>query len=612
MMSEFYEELEEDQERPFNATYFRRMIGYLRPYGRELVWAGVGIVMSAGIRLFEPYLIGVIVDKGVTAGDLATAQRLVILMVVLHLLGWLGNYFRTQQINIVGQGVLYDLRQQLFSHVQTLSLRFYDQRPVGRIMSRITSDVNAISQLIQGGFTAIISEGIIMVGVLLVMVWMNWKLTLIACITIPLLWVVMHHSRTKVETGWKNVRKTVSNISAHLNESVNGMSVTQAFGQGGRHIGIFQGLTLASNQIWMKTVRSQEIIWPAIEMIGVGGTGLVILVGASMVFNETLSLGFMLAFINYLWRFWQPLSAMSQLFGLVLSAMASAERIFAFLDTPPEVIDKPNAYLLPLVQGNVRFDGVQFRYNPDQPLVLKDINLDVQKGETIALVGPTGAGKSSIINLLMRFYDPVAGRILIDGHDLQDVQLVSLRQQMAMVLQDGFLFAGTIADNIRYGRPTASEEEVQQVARMVHLDSFVQTLTDKYNYEVGERGNRLSVGQRQLVSFARALLADPRILILDEATSSVDLETERVIQQAMQTLLQGRTAFIIAHRLATIRHAHRILVIESGQIAEAGTHEELLKQKGRYYDLYVRQFVGRREKVTNMPLNGQVKVAALD
>jgi ATP-binding cassette subfamily B protein len=604
MSLDFYEELEEAEKRPFNASHLRRMLRYVQPYRRETLLAGLGILLATGIKLLEPYLIGRVVDVGVVAGDLQAAQRLVLAMVLLHLLAWIGNGLRIRMVNEAGQGVLFDLRQELFEHVQRLSLRFYDQRPIGRIMSRITSDVNAIAQLIQGGFTALLSEGLGLAGILVIMIWMSWKLTLVAFITLPLLALIMVFARTTIETGWKNVRKTISNISANLNESINGISVTQAFQREEANIRTFRGLTQATNDMWMKTIRSEEMIWPAIEMIGVGGSALVIVVGAGMVFREELSLGFILAFVNYLWRFWQPLSAMSKVYGMVLSAMASAERIFAFLDTPLEVVERPDALPLPTVAGHVVFDRMSFRYTADQEMVLNAIELEVTPGEVVALVGPTGAGKTSVINLLMRFYDPVQGRILVDGHDLRHVQLPSLRQQMAIVLQDGFLFSGSIADNIRYGRLGASDDEVRRVAEAVHLDALVETLSDGFDYQVGERGNRLSVGQRQLVSFARALLAEPRILILDEATSSVDLETEQVIQAAMSRLLHGRTAFIIAHRLATIRQADRILVIEAGRIVEAGSHEVLLAARGRYYDLYLRQFAG------NLPASRNGRPAA--
>jgi ATP-binding cassette subfamily B multidrug efflux pump len=343
----------------------------------------------------------------------------------------------------------------------------------------------------------------------------------------------------------------------------------------------------------MVGVKYEMTIWPTVDFIGVVGSALVVWYGAWLVMRGEITIGFIMAFVNYLWRFWGPVSAISRTYSMLLSAMASAERIFQFLDTAPEVADKPDAITLPRIQGEVRFEGVCFRYEDDEQHVLHDIDLHVRPGETIAIVGPTGAGKSTLINLIMRFYDPTEGRVLIDGYDLRDVKLASLRSQIAIVLQESFTFSGTIGDNIRYSRLDATDEEVRWAAQAVGLDPFVQTLEEKYDYEVQERGGRLSVGQRQLVAFARALLADPRILILDEATSSVDTETERTIQRAMERLLEGRTAFIIAHRLSTVRAADRILVLEAGRIVEQGTHAELLERRGLYHRLYMTQFANR-------------------
>jgi ATP-binding cassette subfamily B protein len=594
MSLEPFEELEEAESRPFNRKYFFRMLGYLRGYRRETIVVAIGIVAAAGIPLFEPYLLGQVVDKGIVAGDIVAIQRLAAVLAALHLIGWLGGRTRNWTAAVIGQGVLFDLRQDLLTHIQSLSLRFYDKHPVGRILSRITSDVESIARLLNVGLVTFVGEGINLVGIILVMMWLSWPLTLVAFVTVPLFALILYKLRTTIETSWKNVRKSVSNISTNVNESVNGIQVTQSFVREKRNMNTFEGLTKASQDAWMAAVRADEAVWPAVDFIGVLGTGLVIVVGASMVLRETLTVGFVIAFINYLWRFWAPLSAMSRLYGMTLSAMASAERIFFFLDTAPEITDKPNAPTMPKIRGEVVFDHVYFKYDPDQDWILHDIAFSVQSGETIALVGHTGSGKTSIINLLMRFYDPIEGNIQVDGYDLRDVQVESLRSQMAIVLQDGFAFSGTIAENIRYGRLDATMEEVQEVARAVHLDTFVQTLEDKYDHDVGERGNRISVGQRQLMAFARALLADPRILILDEATSSVDTETERIIQMAMATLLEDRTSFIVAHRLSTIRHADRILVIDKGHVVEWGTHEELLARRGRYFDLYLTQFVGRR------------------
>lgn len=589
----FEEEFQEVEEQPFNRAHFRRMLGYLRPYKREVALMGIAVVATAAVTLFEPYLFGLAVDRGIIGRDLGAIHRIAVALLALHLIAWVGGTVRGWLSASVGEGVLYDLRQQLFAHIQKLSLRFYDQRPVGRIMSRITSDVNSVAELVNNGMVTIASQGVSLIGIVLVMFWLSWQLSLLAFITLPLLALLFGKLRSRIETAWRNVRRGTSNINANMNESINGMVVTQAFQREARNMTTFQRLTQASNNAWMSAVRYEEFIWPGVDLIGVFGTALVVIAGSYLALNEVVTIGLVLAFSNYLWRFWAPLSAMSKIYGQMLSAMASAERIFEFLDTEPEVADSPTARPLPPIEGAVTFDNVQFRYDPEQEMVLKGVNLEVRPGETIALVGPTGSGKSSIINLIMRFYDVVEGSVRIDGHDLRDVTLESLRRQMAIVLQDSFIFSGTLAENIRYSRQDATDEEVEAVAKAVHLHPFVETLENGYATPLGERGGRLSVGQRQLVAFARALLADPRILILDEATSSVDTETERIIQQAMGTLLEGRTAFIIAHRLSTIRHADRILVIENGRIVEQGNHEELLAQGGRYFNLYLMQFVGQ-------------------
>lgn len=590
-----FEELEDATERPFNTGYFFRMLGYMRPYKKEMAITALGILLASGVSLFEPYLLGRVVDEGIIGGNLQAIQQIAVILLVLHLLAWVGGRTRQWMSGVIGQNVLYDLRQELFVHIQSLSLRFYDKHPVGRILTRITNDVSSIARLLNVGLVTLVGEGVNLLGIIAVMLWLSWRLTLTAFVVMPVVIYIFYKARTSIEGSWKNVRKTISNINTNVNESVNGIVVSQAFVREKRNIGDFRGLAQSANDSWMKAVKADEVIWPGIELAGVVGTGLVVIVGAAQVLNETLTIGFVIAFVNYLWRFWSPLSAMSRIYNMTLSAMASAERIFYFLDTVPEITDKPGAIPMPPIEGEVVFDHVYFKYDPDQEWVLREVNLHVRPGETIALVGHTGSGKTSIANLVSRFYDPLEGSVRIDGYDLRDVQVESLRRQMAVVLQDGFAFSGTIADNIRYGRLEATDEEVQAVVEAVGLGEFINSLEEGLAYEVGERGNRLSVGQRQLVSFARALLADPRILILDEATSSVDTETERIIQEAMATLREGRTAFVVAHRLSTIRNADRILVIDKGQIAEMGTHEELLAQRGRYFDLYLTQFAAYAE-----------------
>jgi ATP-binding cassette subfamily B protein len=593
MSVEPFEQLEEAEQRPFNTIFFLRMLGYLCGYRRETAIVAVAIMAASGVPLLEPYLLGQVVDRGIVGGEIDQIEKLAIALAGLHLLSWLGGRTRNWVSAVIGQGVLFDLRQELFVHIQQLSLRFYDKHPVGRILSRITSDVESIARLLNVGLVTFVGEGINLVGILAVMSWLSWRLTLVAFVTVPIFLLILYKLRTTIETSWKNVRKSISNISVNVNESVSGVQVTQAFVREKRNQHTFKRLTGDAHRSWMNAVTADEAIWPSVDFVGVLGTGLVIVSGASLVLDETLTVGFVIAFVNYLWRFWAPLSAMSRLYGMTLSAMASAERIFFFLDTVPEIRDRSEAITLPPICGEVKFDHVNFKYDPEQEWILRNVDFAIRPGETIALVGHTGSGKTSIINLLMRFYDPIEGSVLIDGHDLRDVKVESVRSQMAIVLQDGFAFSGTIAENIGYGRLDATAEEVAAVARAVHLDPFVQRLEKRYDHDVGERGNKISVGQRQLMAFARALLADPRILILDEATSSVDSETERLIQKAMATLLKGRTSFIIAHRLSTIRHADRIMVIDKGRIIECGSHEELLASRGRYFQLYLTQFTQR-------------------
>ena len=590
MAGDQYEEIEEAQQKPFNYAYFRRMLGYTRPYRRELnIVTGV-IVLASILRLTEPYLLRTAIDLGMTGHNLRVLNIIAALWLAFQLIAALTENVRIRILNHTGQGILYDLRQELFNHLQWLSLRFYDGRPVGRIMARVTNDVEAINSLINAGLVTIVSQAVSLVGIIAVMFALNAKLALMAFVALPgMIWIVAR-LRPAMESAWRNVRKANSNINANLNETLTGIRVTQAFCREAVNTEKFGGLNNAYYDQFMKAIKIEILIWPLVDIFGAIGTSLVLWVGAGMVIRGELSIGYVVAFTDYLWRFWEPISAISRVYSRVLSAMASAERIFEYLDAKPEIMDVPDALPLPTVRGDVRFEDVSFRYEDSDKTVLHNVSFHVEPGQMVAFVGPTGAGKTSIINLLMRFYDPQEGRVLVDGHDLRGVQLASLRSQVALVLQDSFLFTGSIADNIRYGRIEATDEEIVRVAQAVQVDKFVQRFEDAYGHQVNERGGRLSVGQRQLISFARALLSDPRILILDEATSSVDTQTENVIQQAMHTLLEDRTAIIIAHRLSTIQRADRIFVIEDGRIVEQGTHDELLANGGHYAHLYRRQF----------------------
>lgn len=585
-IEEFEEALDDEaQERPFNYGYFRRLVKYLRPYQRSLLIVLAFILVGTVATLLEPYLIALIIDQGVANKDYGLVLGIVGLLVAFRVLAWAAQYLRMFRVNTIGQAVLYDMRNQLFTHIQKLSLRFYDSRPVGKIMSRVTSDVGAINELINGGMATIIAEGLSLVGIVVILFLINWKLALIAYLITPSFYFIFGKLRSRIEKAWTNVRKSQANMNANLNESVSGVRVTQAFVREERNITRFERINRWNRDANVKAIRLDNLIWPIVEMVGMFGTAMLVYFGASEVIAGALSIGVILAFINYLWRFWGPVSALSRVYSQVLAAMASAERIFEFLDTEPEVADRPGARALPPIRGEVRLEDVRFSYDGGTRRALNGVSLDVKPGQTIAIVGPTGAGKTTIINLVMRFYDPTAGRVLIDGVDLRTVALESVRSQISLVLQDPFIFSGTLGDNIRYGKLSATDAEVEAAAKAVRLDEFVKKLPEGYAYEVEERGARLSLGQRQLISFARALLADPRILILDEATSSVDTQTEQLIQSALKTLLAGRTAFIIAHRLSTIRNADVILVMQDGRIAEQGNHEELLEQRGLYYRL---------------------------
>lgn len=571
-----------------------RLLGSLiRPYVPRLGLGVVLMVTTALTGLVGPYLTQVAIDRFVAEGDPAGLDLVALAFLATALLNWWSSYGQTYIVSFVGQSIIYDLRDRMFRHLQRLSFRFFDSMATGRIMSRLMSDVDAINQLVSSGLVSLFADSLVLVTIMATMLWMNWRLALVSFITIPTLLVVLRIFRGWMRDAFMTMRRRAADMNAHLAEAIAGIRVTQAYGREARNQQQFDNINERFRQANLGAVRVWATMMPSIELVSAFGVTLVLWYGGVLLRGGTadVTVGQVAAFILYLNRFFMPIRDLSQVFNVFQAAVVSAERVAELLDQQPEIVDRPGARDLPRVAGRVEFRDVVFGYEPGQ-VVLKGINLRAEPGETIALVGPTGAGKSSIINLLARFYEPQEGQVLVDGVDLRTVTQRSWRSQLGIVLQDTFLFSGTIRENIRYGRPDATDEEVEAAARAVGAHEFITRLEKGYDTEVHERGAKLSVGQRQLIAFARALCADPAVLILDEATSNIDTHTESVIQEALQTLLRGRTSFVIAHRLSTIRSADRIYYIEDGQVVEQGRHAELLALGGRYARMYRGQWEG--------------------
>lgn len=581
-------DVDETLEKEFNWSHYKRLGAYIKPYKKAVFKTLFVIILANLASMLGPYFTKIAIDQVIPQKNLSLLLILgAIFLFSLVIIGWCMRY-RIYAITEIGQDILKDMRFSIFEHLQKLPFSYFDSRPHGKILIRVVNYINTLSDLLSNGLINLISDLFNVIITLIFMLFIDVKLTLYSLLLLPVLFVMVLFIQGKQRKAYQELSNKQSNLNAYIHESISGIKITQSFAREDENFQIFNEVSEEYRQSFMKAVRVQYLLWPAVQNISVITTCFIYFVGIRQL-GVSVTTGTLIAFIGYINNFWNPVINIGNFYNSLITATAYLERIFETMDVVPEIQDAPHAIALPPIKGTVDFQHVYFRYEEEKN-ILNDVSFHIEPGQTIALVGPTGAGKTTIINLLSRFYDVNEGAVKIDGYDVRDVTLRSLRKQMGVMLQDTFIFSGTIIENIRYGNLAATEEEVIQAAKIVRAHDFIKDLKDGYETVVEERGSTLSAGQRQLISFARALLADPKILILDEATSSIDTKTEELLQEGLQQLLKGRTSFIIAHRLSTIKNSDKIFYIDGGRIVEEGSHDQLMAKHALYHHLYQSQY----------------------